>query len=134
MLTSIDVVDDKFIFDSARLGLFSSANILQIADVALRVVFLLFLPCFQLFLRIVLTLETSEMSAIFVYIREYPPPPPPPLACQNHCFKFLTLGMLPKTNQMKIINSLLMAFYIITSLIKCSATWQSLEHFMQLYM
>ena len=31
MLTSIDV---KFIFDSARLGLFSSANILQIADVA----------------------------------------------------------------------------------------------------
>ena len=42
MLTSIDV---KFIFDSAHLGLFSSANILQIADVALRVVFLLFLPC-----------------------------------------------------------------------------------------
>ena len=39
MLTSIDV---KLIFDSARLGLFSSANILQIADVALRVVFLLF--------------------------------------------------------------------------------------------
>ena len=36
MLTSIDV---KFIFDSARLGLFTSANILQIADVALRVVF-----------------------------------------------------------------------------------------------
>ena len=35
MLTSIDV---KFIFDSVRLGLFSSANILQIADVALRVV------------------------------------------------------------------------------------------------
>ena len=43
MLTSIDV---KFIFDSACLALFSSANILQIADVALRVVFLLFLPCF----------------------------------------------------------------------------------------
>ena len=43
MLTSIDV---KFIFDSSRLGSFSSANILQIADVALRVVFLLFLPCF----------------------------------------------------------------------------------------
>jgi len=32
MLTSFDV---KFTFDSARLGLFSSANILQIADVAL---------------------------------------------------------------------------------------------------
>ena len=39
MLTSVDV---QFIFDSARLGLFSSANILQIADVALRVVFSLF--------------------------------------------------------------------------------------------
>ena len=44
MLTSIDV---KFMFGGARLGLFSSTNILQfIADVALRVVFLLFLPCF----------------------------------------------------------------------------------------
>ena len=43
MLASIDV---KFIFDSARLGLFSSANILQITDVAVRVVFLLFFPCF----------------------------------------------------------------------------------------
>ena len=41
--TSIDV---KFIFDSGRLGLFSSANILLIADSALRVVILLFLPCF----------------------------------------------------------------------------------------
>ena len=40
MLTCIDV---KFIFDSARLGLSRSANIVQIADVALRVVFLLFL-------------------------------------------------------------------------------------------
>ena len=43
MLTVIDV---KFIFDSVRLGLSSSANILQIVSVALRVVFLLFLPCF----------------------------------------------------------------------------------------
>ena len=43
MVPSIDV---KFTFDSARLGLFSSANILQLADVALRVVFLLFLPRF----------------------------------------------------------------------------------------
>ena len=64
MLTSIDV---KFIFDSARLGLFSSANILQIADVALRVVFLLLLPCFKLLFRLVLALETSKMSAIFVF-------------------------------------------------------------------
>ena len=47
MLTSIDAVDVKFIFDSARLGLFSSANILQIADLALRVVFLLFLLFFS---------------------------------------------------------------------------------------
>ena len=62
MLTSIDV---KFMFDIARLGLFSSANILQIVDVALRVVFLLFLSCFKLFFRLVLTLETSEMSAFF---------------------------------------------------------------------
>ena len=44
MLTCIDV---KFILDSARLELFSSANVLQIADVTFRVVFLLFLPCFS---------------------------------------------------------------------------------------
>ena len=43
MLTSINI---KFTFDSARLGFFSSTNVLQIADVALPVVFLLFLPCF----------------------------------------------------------------------------------------
>ena len=65
MLSSINV---KFIFDSARLGLFSSSNILQIADLALRVVLLLSLPCFSLFFRLVLTLETSEMSTIFVFI------------------------------------------------------------------
>ena len=34
------------VFDSVRLGLYSSANIPQIADVAFQVVFLLFLPCF----------------------------------------------------------------------------------------
>ena len=44
MITCIDV---KFIFYSVRLGLSSSANILQIADVAVRVVFLLFLPFFS---------------------------------------------------------------------------------------
>ena len=50
MLNSIDV---NFIFDSASLSarledkvFFSSANILQIADVVRRVVFLLFLLCF----------------------------------------------------------------------------------------
>ena len=62
MFTSID---DKFTFDSARLGIFSFPNILQMADVALLVVFLLFLPCFKLFFRLLLTLKTSEMSAIF---------------------------------------------------------------------
>ena len=66
MLTWIDV---EFTFDTVRLGLSSSANILQVADVALRGVFLLFLPCFWLLFRlvlvVVLTLETSEMSAIF---------------------------------------------------------------------
>ena len=39
-------IDVKFIFNSAHLGLSNSANILQIADVAFRVVFLQFLPCF----------------------------------------------------------------------------------------
>ena len=39
-------IDVQLIYDSVRLGLSSSANILQIADVALRVVFSLFLPCF----------------------------------------------------------------------------------------
>ena len=38
MLTYIDV---KFIFDSVRLDLSSSVNILQIAGVSLRVVFLI---------------------------------------------------------------------------------------------
>ena len=42
MLTCID----NFIFDSVRLDMSSPENILQIADVAPRVVFLLFLPCF----------------------------------------------------------------------------------------
>ena len=56
-----------FTFDSARLGLFSSADILQIADVTLRVVFLPFLQCFKPLFRLVLTVETSEMWAIFVF-------------------------------------------------------------------
>ena len=48
MPASIDVkfIFDRLIISSARLGLFSSTNILQIAYVALRVVLLLFLPCF----------------------------------------------------------------------------------------
>ena len=47
MLTCMHV---KFIFDSVRLGLSNSANILQIADVALRVVFFFF---FAMFLAII---------------------------------------------------------------------------------
>ena len=43
MLTSIDV---KFTFDSARLGLFNSANIPQTAEVALRVCVLAVLAMF----------------------------------------------------------------------------------------
>ena len=73
MLTSIDV---KLIFDRARLGLFSSPNILQMADVALRVVLLLFLPCFSLLFRLVRTLETSEMSAIFIFTTKTTQPRP----------------------------------------------------------
>ena len=66
MLTCIDV---KFFFYRVRLGLSSSANILQVADVASELSFCCFLPCFSLLFRlvpaVVLTLETSEMSAIF---------------------------------------------------------------------
>ena len=49
-------MDVKFIFDSLRLGLSSSAIILQIADVALRVVFLLFLLLLRLVPAVVFTL------------------------------------------------------------------------------
>ena len=42
-MTCIDV---KFIFDGVRLGLSSSSNILQIANVTSDVVFFLFLLCF----------------------------------------------------------------------------------------
>ena len=57
-------IEVKFIFDSARLALFSSANILQIADVALRVVFCSFCHVISNFFRLVLTLETSEMKRV----------------------------------------------------------------------
>ena len=82
----------KFIFDNARLVLFSSANILQIAAVALRVVFLLLLSCFQLFFRLVVTLETSEMSAIFKFTTKTTQPRPQvfsvngALTCKNAAF------------------------------------------------
>ena len=73
MLTSINV---KFIFNSAHLGLFSYTNILQIADVALQIVFLLFLLRFELLFCLVLTLETSEMSTIFVFTAKKTQPCP----------------------------------------------------------
>ena len=73
MLTSNDVT---FIFSSARLGLFSSANTLQTADVTLRVVFFLLLPCFKLLFRLVLTLETSEMSVICLFTTKTTQPRP----------------------------------------------------------
>ena len=68
MLTCNDV---NFIFDTVRLSLSSSANILQIANVTLRVVFLLLLLCLQLLFPlvpvVVFTLDASEMSAIFFH-------------------------------------------------------------------
>ena len=80
MLTSIDV---QFIFDSVHLGLSSSANILQIADVALGVVSLLFL--LHLFPAVVLTLEMSEVSAIVVFTTK---------TTQPHCQVFSVNGSL----------------------------------------
>ena len=77
MLTCIDV---KFIFDSVRLGLSSSANILQIANVALRccllAVFAMFLELYRLVPAVVLTLETSEVSDILVFTTKTTQPRP----------------------------------------------------------
>ena len=73
MLTFIDV---KFIFDSARLGLFRSTKILQIADVALLSSCLL--AVLAMFLAIILPSSylTSEMPAIFVLTIKTTQPPP----------------------------------------------------------
>ena len=69
MLSSIDV---KFVVNSAcflanvgNKGVFRSANILQIADVVCRVVFLLFLLCFQPTVHL-LCLPISEMFRHFL--------------------------------------------------------------------
>ena len=64
MLTSINV---KFIFDSARLGLFSSTSILQIARHPSSCLLAVLSHDFTIILPSNLTLETSEMSAIFVF-------------------------------------------------------------------
>ena len=53
---------------SARLGdkgLFSTANILQLADVFCQVVFLVFLPCFWPIVCLFLPHETSKMFRQF---------------------------------------------------------------------
>ena len=103
-------IDVKFIFDSASLGLFSSANILQIADVALRVVFLLFLPCFfkQLF-RLVLTLKTNEMSAIFIFTAKTTQPRP----------QVFSVNKLQKSYTFDVIGSLNAKFLQIWSSVAC---------------
>ena len=103
-------IDVKFIFDSARLGLCSSANILQIVDVALRVVFLLFLPCFfkQLF-RLVLTLKTNEMSAIFIFTAKTTQPRP----------QVFSVNKLQKSYTFDAIGSLNAKFLQIWSSVAC---------------
>ena len=73
MLSSINV---KFIFDGARLGLFSFANILQINSRCRPSSCLLAVLAFKLLFRLVLTLETSEMSAIFVFTTKTTQPRP----------------------------------------------------------
>ena len=64
----------EFIFDSARSGSFSSANILQRANVTLRVqcLYAVLAMLFHLFL----TLEMSEMYAIFVFTTKTTQPCP----------------------------------------------------------
>ena len=64
----------KFIFDSARSGLFSSANILQRANVTLRVQCLC--AVLATLFHLVLTLEMSEMYAIFVFATKTTQPCP----------------------------------------------------------
>ena len=64
----------KFIFDSARSGLFSSANILQRANVTLRVQCLC--AVLAMLFHLVLTLEMSEMNTIFVFPYKTTPPCP----------------------------------------------------------
>ena len=77
MLTCIDV---KFIFDSVRLGLSSSANILQITDVppapsCLLGVFAMFFAIICLVPALVLTLEMSEMPGFFFTTKTTQPRP-----------------------------------------------------------
>ena len=59
-------IDVQFIFDIVRLGLSSSANILQMAESPSEFL-LCFWPLFRLVPAVVLTLKTSEVSAILVF-------------------------------------------------------------------
>ena len=79
MLSSVDV---KFIFDSACLsasvgdkGLFSSANILQIADVVHWVVFLLFLLCFKPKVHLFFPLEVKYSAILYSLPKQLNPFP-----------------------------------------------------------
>ena len=97
-------------YAQCTLGLFSSVNILQIVDVALRVVFLLFLPCFfkQLF-RLVLTLKTNEMSAIFIFTAKTTQPRP----------QVFSVNKLQKSYTFDVIGSLNAKFLQIWSSVAC---------------
>ena len=64
MPTCIDV---KFIFNSVRLGLSSSANIKYSSPGYLLAVFAMFVAIIYLVPAVVLTLEMSEVSAIFFF-------------------------------------------------------------------
>ena len=84
MLTSIDV---KFIFDSVHLCLSSSANILQMADVALWVVFLLFLPVFVLYCAV-----TFFDGCVWRITSELRGEPKPTILEQSDCASSLVLS------------------------------------------
>ena len=80
-------INVKFIFDTACLSaswgdkrLFRCANIIQITDVIRRVVFLLFLLCFQQIVRLFLTLERSEVFGPFEVTTKLTQPRHPGLA------------------------------------------------------
>ena len=72
MLTCIDV---QFIFDIVRLGLSSSANILQMAESPSEFL-LCFWPLFRLVPAVFLTLKTSEVPAILVFTTKTTQPRP----------------------------------------------------------
>ena len=69
-------IDVQFIFDSARLGIFSSTNVRQIADVALRVVFLLFSPCFCYNFPQFLLFKRVKCPTFFVFTTKTTQPRP----------------------------------------------------------